>query len=152
MVTVIATILLIVGLAALATAIRDVVTPAIAGNAALELVFSRSSRVVMGVLLTGVGAALFLDLSWMQWTAPTAAFFIGLFSLLIVMTYWDRVSPTEHHQGFLPIPFSRGERLFLSFMTFFGVMGLWMAFLPEVSLYYGMGVAAVAIVVVAKFG
>ncbi|MEL6147995.1 MAG: DUF2160 family membrane protein [Chloroflexota bacterium] len=150
--TIIGTVLVIAGLVSLATSIRDVVTPAVAGNPALELFLSRSTRVVAGILLTVVGAALFLDLSWMRWTPQTASFFILLFSLLVIMTFWDRVYPTQHTKGFLPIAFSRGERLFLSFMIFFGTVTLWMAFLPDITLWGGIGVAAVLIVIVAKFG
>ncbi len=112
----------------------------------------RGGRTTIGVLLTAFGGALFLDLDWMQWTSATAAFFVGLFSLLIVMTVWDILQPTGHPQGFMPIPFSRGERLFLSFMIFFGVVGLWIAFLPEVTLWGAIGLALVLIIVMARWG
>lgn len=118
----------------------------------LQILFGRGSRVTNGVILTFVGLALFLDLSWMQWTSATAAFFFALGGLLLGMTIWDIYQPTGHPQGFLPIPFSRGERLFLSFMIFFGVLGLWIAFLPEVTLWGAIVLALVLIVVVTRFG
>ncbi len=146
-------VLLAIGIAATVTAIwSDLITvPEGAGNIQTMLL-GRGNRVFVGVAFLMVGLALALDLSWMQWTWPTALFFIGLFSLLLVMTAWDILSPTGHPKGFLPIPFSRGERLFLSFMIFFGTLVLWGAFLPEVSLWFGLGLAAVLIAVVAKFG
>lgn len=91
-------------------------------------------------------------LDWMEWTVPTAAFFILLALALTGMTIWDIRSPSVKTQGFLPVPFTRGERFFISVMTFFAVMILWVAFLPDVSLWFALPVAAVLIFVLARYG
>ena len=91
-------------------------------------------------------------LDWMQWTPPTAAFFVVLAVALTGMTIWDVRSPSVKTQGFLPVAFTRGERFFLSVVLFFGVMLLWLAFLPEVSLWFALPVAALVIFVMARFG
>lgn len=144
--------LLVLGLVFTVLAALDVMSATVGDNRALALIIGRGSLVFYSVILLMVGLALSLDLSWMQWTQPTAIFFIGLFSLLLLMTVWDILNPQSHQQGFLPIGFSRGERLFLGFMIFFGTMFFWGAFLPDVNIYYGIGLSAVLFAVMAKFG
>lgn len=142
---------LAVGVVALIGAIFYERFPAPSSTGVGYLLLGRGPRITTAVITLFLGSILFLDLSWMQWTSSTAAFFIGLFSLLLIMTFWDEISPTIHTQGFLPIAFSRGERVFLSFMVFFGTMAAWIAFLPSVNILYGLGVAAVLIVIAVKF-
>lgn len=79
-----------------------------------------------------------MNLAWMYWTTPTAIFFIGLALLISFMTVWDIVSPGTSRQGFLPIDTTRGARLFLSIILFFGLALLSMAFLPQLSLWYAV--------------
>ncbi len=56
-----------------------------------------------------------LDLSWMAWTWPTAAFFIGILVALIGMGIWERVSPGGNpRRGILGLDTTRGDRLFIS--------------------------------------
>ena len=90
-------------------------------------------------------------LGWMQWTVPTAAFFILLALALTGMTIWDIRNPSVKTQGFLPVAFTRGERFFLSVIAFFGVMLLWVAFLPNVTLWYALLPAAVLIFVLVRY-
>lgn len=90
-------------------------------------------------------------LGWMEWTTPTAAFFILLAVALTGMTLWDIRDPSVKTQGFLPVAFTRGERFFLSVIAFFGVMLLWVALLPNVTLWYALLPAAVLIFVLVRF-
>jgi len=91
--------------------------------------------------------------AWMQWTVPTGTFITGMLIMLVTLTSVDIVSPTEHTKGlFLPMEFSRGERVFIGFMIFFGVMVLWMAFFQELSIFLALGVAAVLIGITTIFG
>jgi len=83
---------------------------------------------------------------WMQWTVPTGTFMVFMLVLLTTLTTVDMVSPTGHPSGVLPLPFSRGERVFLSFMVFFAIIVLWLAFLPGISIWIPLGVAAALIV------
>lgn len=92
-----------------------------------------------------------MDLSWMQWTWPTAAFLILLALGLTVMTVWDMRSPSVKRKGFLPIPFTRGERFFISIVVFFAVMLLWLAFV-DASLWYAVALALVLDFVIARYG
>ena len=34
-----------------------------------------------------------MNLSWMAWTTPTAAFFLVIFAMLVSMTVWEIMSP-----------------------------------------------------------
>lgn len=92
-----------------------------------------------------------MDLSWMFWTWQTAAFFIGLALALTGMTIWDMRSPSVKRKGFLPIPFTRGERFFISVVLFLAVMLLWLAF-TDLSPWYAVGIGLALDVVVARYG
>lgn len=92
-----------------------------------------------------------MDLSWMFWTWPTAAFFVLLALSLALMTIWDARSPSVKRKGFLPIPFTRGERFFISIVVFLAVMLLWIAF-TSASLWYAVALALVLDAVIARFG
>jgi predicted small integral membrane protein len=93
-----------------------------------------------------------MDLSWMRWTPPTVAIFIGLLLTLTVMTVWDIRSPSIRRKGFLPVGFTRGERLFLSIVIFFGTIILWIAFLKNTNLLWALPVAAILIIIVVRWG
>ncbi|MCJ8168035.1 DUF2160 domain-containing protein [Atopomonas sediminilitoris] len=55
-------------------------------------------------------------MEWMAWTLPTAAFFISIAVLLVVMTVWEVRSPCVERRGFLPIVTTRGDRLFIGLL------------------------------------
>lgn len=56
-------------------------------------------------------------LNWMMWTLPTAVFFICIALVLAAMTVWELKSPTSPRKGFLPIPTTRGDRLFIGLLV-----------------------------------
>jgi predicted small integral membrane protein len=93
-----------------------------------------------------------MDLSWMQWTPLTQGIFAGVILTLLAMTIWDVRSPGVRRKGFLVVGFTRGERLFLSVVIFFGTVILWMAFLPKTDVIYALPVAAVLILIVVRWG
>jgi predicted small integral membrane protein len=77
-----------------------------------------------------------MSLSWMAWTWPTALFFLVIGLMLVSMTIWQIVSPSEERVGVLSIPTTRGDRLFISLLgaayinlAWLGLMGpnLWWA-------------------------
>lgn len=115
----------------------------------IPLVITIIALVILGFL---VGRVSDISLAWMQWTAPTAAFFIVLGVALTTMTIWDTYTPSVKRQGFLPVPFTRGERFFISVMIFLATMVLWVAFATGSSLWWAVGIAAVIIFVVARYG
>ena len=55
-------------------------------------------------------------LNWMAWTLPVAVFFGCIVLMLIGMTLWELRSPTTERKGFLPIPTTRGDRLFIGLL------------------------------------
>jgi predicted small integral membrane protein len=54
---------------------------------------------------------------WMAWTLPVAVFFGCIVLMLIGMTVWELKSPTIERRGFLPIPTTRGDRLFIGLLS-----------------------------------
>ena len=54
-----------------------------------------------------------MSLGWMVWTVPTAIFFVVLALVLVGMTVWQIVAPSPERRGFLPIPTTPGDRLFV---------------------------------------
>lgn len=89
-----------------------------------------------------------LDLSWMAWTWPTAAFFGTILLLLCGMAAWEYVSPGGNPRiGVLRFETTRGDRLFLSLLgsafihlAWLGLVGpnLWWAL--ALSVVYAIGV------------
>lgn len=99
-----------------------------------------------------------INLTWMDWTRPTAVFFRGLGIGLVIMTLWDIISPTQSKQGFLPIETTRGEKFFLSVISFIGIMIVTLAIFPEMAetapnrLWYAVALAGVWVVVLDIWG
>jgi predicted small integral membrane protein len=54
---------------------------------------------------------------WMAWTLPVAVFFTCIVLMLVGMTVWEFKSPTVMRKGFLPIPTTRGDRLFIGLLS-----------------------------------
>jgi predicted small integral membrane protein len=58
-----------------------------------------------------------MDLSWMAWTLPTAAFFAFIFFALLCMALWEMKSPGgAPRRGILALETTRGDRLFISLL------------------------------------
>ena len=77
-------------------------------------------------------------LNWMAWTMPSALFFIGIASILLVMTILEIRNPCVERKGCLPITTSRGDRIFIGLLSsafvhllFLGLtdLTLWIAFI-----------------------
>ena len=89
-----------------------------------------------------------MDLSWMAWTWPTAAFFVFIALCLITMGVWEwRVPGGAPRRGILGLDTTRGDRLFISllgsafiFLGWLGIFGtpIWGALV--LSLIYGFAV------------
>lgn len=54
---------------------------------------------------------------WMVWTTPVAVFFTCIVLMLAGMTLWEIKSPTVERKGFLPMPTTRGDRLFVGLLV-----------------------------------
>jgi predicted small integral membrane protein len=79
----------------------------------------------------------------MAWTIPSAWFFIGIASMLLVMTVLEVRKPCVERKGWLPISTTRGDRLFIGLLSsafvhllFLGLtdLSLWVAFVISVLL------------------
>ena len=92
-----------------------------------------------------------MSLEWMYWTLPTAIFFIALFLVLTAMTIWQTVSPSIERRGFLPIPTTPGDRLFIGIITAFYILLAWLGFIHW-SLWIALPIAVGWIIVVMIFG
>ncbi len=78
-----------------------------------------------------------MDLSWMAWTWPTAAFFIVILLLLCLMAVWEYFKPGgDKRHGILGLDTTRGDRLFITLLgsgfihiAWLGLVGaiLWIA-------------------------
>ena len=77
-----------------------------------------------------------MNLGWMVWTVPTAIFFVVIALMLAGMTVWQIVAPSPERRGFLPIPTTPGDRLFVGLtvsaylhLAWIGLVGssLWIA-------------------------
>ena len=81
-----------------------------------------------------------MNLSWMAWTLPTAAFFVAIALMLAGMTIWQIVAPLEERVGVLRIPTTPGDRLFL---TLLGAAYIHLAWLGLVgpSLWWALGIS-----------
>ena len=87
----------------------------------------------------------------MAWTAPTASFFVGIALLLVGMTVWERVAPSHRRRGLLPIPTTRGDRLFIGLLATAFLHLAWLALTPW-SLWIALGLSVPLLVSVLRFG
>jgi predicted small integral membrane protein len=89
-----------------------------------------------------------MDLSWMAWTWPTAAFFLFIFACLVAMVVWEHYSPGgAPRRGVLGLDTTRGDRLFISLLGSAFIFLAWLGFFGTplwaplaVSLVYSLAV------------
>ena len=99
---------------------------------------------------------------WMAWTLPVAVFFICIGLMLVGMTVWEILSPTEPRKGFLPMETTRGDRLFigllctayvhLGFVGLSGFMQEWLELDGEPTIWFATLISAVVLTVVMRKG
>jgi predicted small integral membrane protein len=99
---------------------------------------------------------------WMAWTLPVAVFFTGIVLMLVGMTVWELKSPTVMRKGFLPMPTTRGDRLFigllaaayvnLAFVAVSEKMIVWFGLEQEPSVWMGFAVSVLVLALVLRKG
>lgn len=99
---------------------------------------------------------------WMAWTLPVAVFFTCIGLMLVGMTVWEVRSPTVMRKGFLPIPTTRGDRLFigllaaaylnLAFVAVSEKMMGWLSLSQEPSIWYSFIASMALLALVMKKG
>jgi len=92
-----------------------------------------------------------LTLTWMEWTVPTAIFFSAIFLILVAMTIWQTVSPSIERRGFLPIPTTPGDRLFIGLLGSGYIFLAWLG-LTDFTLWIMLAIAACWMIVVMRWG
>ncbi|HEY8607239.1 MAG TPA: DUF2160 domain-containing protein [Noviherbaspirillum sp.] len=88
---------------------------------------------------------------WMAWTPPVAVFFSAVVLMLAVMTVWEIRSPTMERKGFLPIPTTRGDRLFIGLLAAAYVNLAWSG-ATDLTQWIGAGIGFIVLLVVMRWG
>lgn len=88
---------------------------------------------------------------WMAWTLPVALFFAAILLMLAGMTVWQIRSPSTPRKGLLPIPTTRGDRLFIGLLTAAYVNLAW-AGLTDLDQAIGAGISFVLLLVMMRWG
>ncbi len=89
--------------------------------------------------------------AWMAWTTPVAIFFAAVVLMLIGMTAWEMRSPTVERKGFLPMPTTRGDRLFIGLLSAAYVNLAW-AGLTDATQWIAAAIGFVVLLVVMRWG
>jgi predicted small integral membrane protein len=90
-------------------------------------------------------------LSWMAWTMPSALFFMGIASLLLVMTILEIRKPCVERKGWLPISTTRGDRLFIGLLSSAFVHLLFLG-LTDVTLWVALGISVLLMATLLRWG
>jgi predicted small integral membrane protein len=92
-----------------------------------------------------------MDLQWMAWTLETALFFGAIAAFIAAYTVWGLVSPSVPRRGFLPMPTTRGDRLFLGLMGSAWINLAWLG-LTEASQWVAVGLSLLFMLVIGRWG
>ena len=92
-----------------------------------------------------------MTFEWMYWTLPTAIFFIAIFAILTAMTIWQTMAPSMERRGFLPIPTTPGDRLFIGLLSSAYLFLAWIG-LTDLSLLIFLPISVGWIMVVMRWG
>ena len=92
-----------------------------------------------------------MGLGWMVWTEPTAIFFVVIALILAAMTAWQIAAPSPERRGFLPIPTTPGDRLFVGLLVSGYVHLAWLG-LTHASLWIAFGISLIWMAVVMRWG
>lgn len=90
-------------------------------------------------------------LGWMVWTVPTAIFFAVIAAILAAMTVWQIVAPSPERRGFLPIPTTPGDRLFVGLLVSAYLHLAWIGF-THATLWIAFAISLVWMAVVMRWG
>jgi len=78
----------------------------------------------------------------MAWTLPTTLFFIGVGTMLVVMSVLEIRRPTIARTGWLGFATTRGDRLFIGLLTVAFIHVAWLA-LADLPLWIASGLALI---------
>lgn len=92
-----------------------------------------------------------MKFEWMAWTVPTATFFTVIALILVAMTIWQIVAPSPERRGFLPIPTTPGDRLFIGLLVSAYLHLAWIG-LISASLWIAFAISLIGMAVVMRWG
>jgi predicted small integral membrane protein len=92
-----------------------------------------------------------MGLAWMEWTFPTAIFFVVIAAMLLSMTVWQAVAPSAERRGFLPIATTPGDRLFIGLLVSAYINLAWVG-LTNASLWFALAISIVWMIVAMRWG
>jgi len=92
-----------------------------------------------------------MALDWMAWTVPTAIFFVTIAAILAAMTVWQIVSPSPERRGFLPIPTTPGDRLFVGLLGSAYIHLAWIG-LSDLTLWGALAISAAWMIALMRWG
>ena len=87
----------------------------------------------------------------MAWTMPSALFFLGIASLLLVMTVLEIRKPCVERKGWLPISTTRGDRLFIGLLSSAFVHLLFLG-LTDLTLWVALGISVLIMAALLRWG
>jgi predicted small integral membrane protein len=90
-------------------------------------------------------------LEWMAWTPGTFAFVVVVVASLVALTVLALLRPSTERRGFLPMPTARGDRIYVGLLGT-GLILIGLVALTDLPLGVGLGMAAVWMVVVVRWG
>jgi predicted small integral membrane protein len=90
-------------------------------------------------------------MGWMAWTLPTAFFFGTIAALLLAMTAWQVVSPSVERRGVLPMPTTRGDRLFIGLLGSAYIHLAWIG-LTGLPIWWALALSALFVLAVLRWG
>ena len=88
---------------------------------------------------------------WMAWTVPTATFFAVIALILLAMTIWQILAPSAERRGFLPIPTTPGDRLFIGLLMSAYLHLAWIG-LTTASVWIAFAISLIWMAVVMRWG
>ena len=90
-------------------------------------------------------------MDWMVWTAPTAVFFVVIALLICGMTVWGIARPPVARKGILPMPTTRGDRLFIGLLGSAYIHLIWIA-LTAASPWIATGISLLYMLAIGRWG
>jgi predicted small integral membrane protein len=87
----------------------------------------------------------------MAWTMPSALFFLGIASLLLVMTVLEIRKPCVERKGWLPISTTPGDRLFIGLLSSAFVHLLFLG-LTDLTLWVALGISVLIMLALLRWG
>ena len=92
-----------------------------------------------------------MDLQWMAWTLETGVFFGVIAALIAAYTVWGLASPSVPRRGVLPMPTTRGDRLFLGLMGSAWINLAWLG-LTDASQWIAVVMSLLFMLVIERWG